>query len=61
MLFFFSKVQNLTHFSINSTIRMRISGSQELIWEGFPRARYVKNPYDKCLFSLFSDKDTSEG
>ena len=24
-------------------------------------AGYVKNPYEKCLFTLFSDKDTSEG
>ena len=24
-------------------------------------AVYVKNPYDKCLFTLFSDEDTSEG
>ena len=24
-------------------------------------AGYVKNPYDKCLFTLFSNEDTSEG
>ena len=24
-------------------------------------AGYVKNPYDKCLFTLFSSDDTSEG
>ena len=24
-------------------------------------AGHVKNPYDKCLFTLFSDKDTSCG
>ena len=37
-----SKVQNLTHFSINSMIRIRFSGCQELIWKGFPRARYTR-------------------
>ena len=24
-------------------------------------AGYVKNPYDKCLFTLFSNEDTSNG
>ena len=24
-------------------------------------AGYAKNPYDKCLFALFSSEDTSEG
>ena len=26
-----------------------------------PAAGYVKNPYDKCSFTLFSSEDTSEG
>ena len=38
---FSTKVQNLTHFSINSMSRIRFSGSQKLIWKGFPRARYT--------------------
>ena len=38
---FSSKVQNLTFFSINSMIRIRFSGSRELIWKGFPREQYL--------------------
>ena len=35
---FSSKVQNLTLFSINSMIRIRFSGSRELIWKAFSGA-----------------------
>ena len=28
---------------------------------GLLAAGYVKNPYDKCLFTLFSSDETSEG
>ena len=40
---FSSKVQNLTRFSINSMIRIRFSGSQELNWKAFSVARYLLN------------------
>ena len=36
---FSSKVQNLTLLSINSMIRIRFSGSQELMWKAFSGAR----------------------
>ena len=37
---FSSKVQNIIRFSINSMIRIRFSGSRELIWNGFSGAQY---------------------
>ena len=36
--------------------RQRVSLTVDLLAAG-----HVKNPYDQCLFTLFSNEDTSEG